>query len=78
MVVVPARVVALEGDHLAADVNAVDQLQLLELLQRPVHTCPTDRGQPPVDLQRSQRAALAVQQLDHLPPRGAGCGSLPR
>src|SRR4051794_15342291 len=72
VVVVPAGVVALEGDHLAADVDAVHEPQLLELLERPVDARPPDVWQPPVDLQRRHRAALPAQQLDHPQPCRTG------
>jgi len=66
VVVMPAGVVALEGDTLTPDIDPVHQVQLLELLQRPVDAGSPYRRQPPIDLQGRQRTALALQQFDHL------------
>src|SRR3954451_1414356 len=72
VVVMAPRVVALEGDDLAADVDPVDQFQLLQLLEGAVDAGPPDVRQPPIDLQRRDRTALAAEQLDHLLPRRPG------
>lgn len=69
VVVMSARIVALKGNNLAAHVDPVNQLQLLQLLERPVHARPPDTRQPPINLQRRNRTALAPKQLNHLQPR---------
>src|SRR5881397_3763606 len=50
VVVVPAGLVSLEGDDLAAHVDPMDQLQLLELLEGAVDACPADAREAAVDL----------------------------
>lgn len=72
VVMVLAGVVALVGGALAADVDPVDEVELLQLLEGSVNGCPADRRQPPVNLQRGDCAALALKQLDHLSPSRPG------
>src|SRR5436305_7886919 len=72
VVVMAARVVALEGDDLAADVDPVDKFELLELLESAIHDAPPEARTDPTILQRRDRAALAPEQLDHLQPRRPG------
>lgn len=69
VVVMATGVIPLKGNNLAPHINPMDQFQLLELLQRPIHAGPTDARQPPIDLQRRNRAALTAKQLNHLQPR---------
>lgn len=69
VVVMTARVIPLESHNLAADIDPMNQFQLLELLERPVNAGPPDTRQPPIDLQRRNRAALTAKQLNHLQPR---------
>src|SRR4051794_7337662 len=75
VVVVPSGFVALEGDDLAADVDPVDELELLELLEGAVDAGAADARQTPVDLERRDRTTLAAEQLDHLLPRRPGAES---
>jgi hypothetical protein len=69
VMVMAARVVALKGDNLAADIDPVNQFELLQLLEGAVDAGAADVRQPAVNLQRRDRAALATKQLDHLQPR---------
>src|SRR5579875_3046336 len=59
-----------------ADVDALDGADRFELLEDPVDRGPGDapraRGEPGLDLERRQRAALAGHQLKQLAPRAAG------
>src|SRR4051794_34632326 len=66
MVVVSARVDSFVPRGVAADVYALDQPQLLQLLEGPVHGGSADVVQPPVDLERRQGTTLPPEQLDHL------------
>src|SRR5919197_6154254 len=67
----------LEAREALADVDAVDEPQLLELLDDPVDTRARDAAlaalaQRLLDLDGRQRAALAIEQLEH---RGAGAAA---
>ena len=58
-----------------ADVDALDESVLRQLLEAPVHARDSDRAalcaQPVEDLLRGEAAVLPVEQLDHGPARGA-------
>lgn len=69
VVVMPPGVIALKSHDLTTNINPVNQLQLLELFQRPIDASPPNTRQPPINLQRRNRTTLAPQQLDHLQPR---------
>lgn len=69
VMVVLARIVALEGDHLAPDVDPMDEVELLELLERAVNGRPPNRGEASVDFQGGDGAVLAAEQLDYPAPR---------
>lgn len=68
MVVVLVGVEALVTRSVATDVDSLDQVELLELIERPVDARPAD-GKPPIHLQRSQCALLGCEQLDDLTSR---------
>lgn len=65
------RIDPLVAGRVAAEVDPPDQIQLLELLQCPVNAGPPDPLQPPIDLDRGDRAVLPGNQLDDAPPGAA-------
>ncbi|MDX6636021.1 MAG: hypothetical protein QOF06_2224 [Solirubrobacterales bacterium] len=61
VVMVLAGIVALEGDDLAADIDAVDEVEVLKLLEGAVNGCYADAGEAPVDLQPGDGAMLTLE-----------------
>jgi hypothetical protein len=67
---------ALIADHRLPDVDALDETQALELVEDPIHARAADTTrrlatQRILDLDRSQRAALVGEQLEHRAARAA-------
>ncbi len=69
---VPDRLVA---DHALADLHALHERNLLELIHHPVDGCARNltpaRGQLVLDLDGRQRAGLLVEQFEDRPTRAA-------
>ena len=75
VVVVQLGIDPLVTGRIAADLDPLHEVQPVELIQGPIDAGPTDRVQPPVDLQCRHRTRLAGKQLDHLAPRRAAAVS---
>lgn len=68
VVVMTGRVDFLVAEGGPTEVDAPDQVELLQLLNRPVDGGATDPGQTGVHLQGRERAVLTGEQVDHLLP----------
>jgi len=68
VVVMLVGVDPLIAGRVAADLDAMHEVELLELVQGAVDARPADRVEPSVDPQRRHRAGLGGEQLDHLSP----------
>ena len=68
VVMVPARFAALVARGVAAEINSLNQAELLELLQCPIDARPANLGKAAIDLKGRKRAVLPGEQLDHLTP----------
>lgn len=66
VMVVEVGVDPLVAGGVAADLNPLDEVKLLELLQGAVDAGAADRLQPAVDLERGHGAGFAGEQLDDL------------
>ena len=65
---VPPGIDPLIARRVGAELDPLDEVQLLELLKGAVDARPADSLEPAVDLERGHRAALAGEQLDHATP----------
>ena len=72
MVVVPAGTRGLEARHAVAEIDALDEAEAVEPLERSVHTRDSDarssRAEAVMDFLRRQAAPLSAEQLDDRPP----------
>jgi hypothetical protein len=71
MVMVLIGVDALIARRVAADLDPLHEVELLELVEGPVDARAAHRIEPAVDLECRHGASLFTQQLDDLAPRSA-------